>query len=142
MLCALSDEGAEYLIVGAFAMATYGLPRSTDDIDIWVRRSNDNALRVWRALVRFRALVSQLSIADFQTPDLVYQIGVAPRRIDILTSIGGIEFEDAWKDRRTIELDGRIVPVIGRTALIRNKKATGRPKDLADVAWLESHSTP
>ncbi len=137
MLSALSEEGVEFLLVGAFALAAHGLPRATGDIDIWIRRSPENAERVWRALGRFGAPVLDLTLDDLTTPDLVFQIGVAPRRIDILTSIDGVTFDETWPRRVTVELEGLDVPVIGRAHLIQNKRAAGRAKDLADLAWLD-----
>ena len=137
MLSALNDAQAEYLVVGAHALAAYGPPRATGDFDIWVRATEENAPRVWAALEKFGAPRQRLSLKDFTTPNCVYQIGVAPNRIDILTSIDGVEFDQAWPNRTHITLDGVDVPIIGRAELLRNKRATGRPKDLADVAWLE-----
>jgi hypothetical protein len=137
MLSALCEENAEFLLVGAYALAAHGLPRATGDMDIWIRRSDENAQRVWRALQRFGAPLARLTIEDLKTPDLVFQIGVAPRRIDILTSIDGVEFDEAWPHRKIIALEGLAFAVIGRPHLIRNKRAVGRPQDLADVAWLE-----
>jgi predicted nucleotidyltransferase len=141
MLSALSDEGVEFLLVGAFALAAHGVPRATGDIDIWVRATEDNARRVWRALAQFGAPTHDLTTADLATPDIVFQIGVAPRRIDILTAIDGVTFDEAWRRRVTIELDGVVVPVIGREDLIRNKRASGRPKDVADLDWLDRASS-
>jgi predicted nucleotidyltransferase len=138
MLSALSDEHAEFLLVGAYALAVHGLPRATGDLDLWIRSSADNAGRVWRALVRFGAPVGDLRQEDLRTPGVVVQIGVAPRRIDLLTSIDAVEFDDAWAQRTEVELEGVRVPVIGRRELIVNKKAVGRPQDLADVARLEN----
>jgi hypothetical protein len=138
MLSALSAEGAEFLLVGAYAMAAHGLPRATGDMDIWIRPSEENAQRVWRALTRFRAPLLNLKPEDLQTADTVFQIGIAPRRIDILTSIDGVTFEQAWPQRKEVEIGGRNCPVLSRDHLLQNKKASGRPKDLADVAWLES----
>jgi hypothetical protein len=137
MLSALSDEGVEFLLVGAFALAAHGLPRATGDIDIWIDRSNANAARVWRALRRFGAPLRDLTPEDLTTPDLVFQIGVAPRRIDLLTSIDGVSFSEAWPQRVLVELEGMTFPVIGRAHLIRNKRASGRPQDLADLERLE-----
>lgn len=137
MLNALNDAGAEYLVVGAHALAAYGPPRSTGDFDIWVRPTRENATRVWAALETFGAPRQRLTVDDFVAPNSVYQIGVAPNRIDILTSIDGVEFEDSWKNRKQIQINGIEVSVIGREELLKNKRATGRPKDLADVAWLE-----
>lgn len=138
MLSALSAEGAEFMLVGAYALAAHGLPRATGDMDIWIRRSDENAQRVWRALKQFKAPLSRLTIKDLKTPEVVFQIGVAPRRIDILTSIDAVEFDEAWCQRKTVKLEGREFAVIGREHLIRNKKALGRPQDVADVARLES----
>ena len=83
------------------------------------------------------APLARLTIEDLKTPDVVFEIGVAPRRIDILTSIDGVEFDEAWLHRKIIELEGLMFVVIGRSHLIQNKKAVGRPQDLADVAWLK-----
>lgn len=137
MLSALCAEGVEFLIVGGYAMAAHGLPRATGDIDIWVRPSADNARRVWRALRRFGAPMRDLTVEDLHTPDIVFQVGVAPRRVDILTSITAVEFDEAWARRKEIRLDELSFNAIGREHLVRNKRACGRPKDLADAAWLE-----
>lgn len=137
MLSALCEENAEFMLVGAYALAAHGLPRATGDMDLWIRRSDENAQRVWRALERFKAPRSRLTIDDLKTSDVVFQIGVAPRRIDILTSIDGVKFDEAWPDRIEAEVEGRKFPVIGRAHLLQNKKALGRPQDLVDVAWLE-----
>jgi hypothetical protein len=138
MLSALNEAGVEFLIVGAYALAAHGLPRATGDIDIWVRPSESNARHVWEALRAFRAPTSRISCSDFTQPDVVFQIGVAPRRIDILTSISGIEFEEAWSERHTAVVDGLPLHFLSRKHLIVNKRASGRPRDLADLAWLES----
>ncbi len=137
MLNALNDAGVEYLIVGAYALAAHGNVRATGDIDIWVRPTAINAERVWQALGAFRAPRHNLKPGDFCDPDVVYQIGVAPCRIDLLTAIDGVSFEDAWKNRKETDLTGIKLAVIGREDLIVNKKASGRPKDIADAAWLE-----
>ena len=138
MLNALNDSGAEYLVVGAHALAMYGPPRATGDFDIWVRPTKENANRVWTALERFGAPRRKLAIEDLHALNTVYHIGVAPNRIDILTSITGVEFEEAWRQRKQTQINGIVVTVIGRDQLLQNKRAVGRPKDLADVAWLES----
>lgn len=141
MLSVLCEEGAEFLLVGAYALATHGLPRATGDMDIWIRRSQENATRVWRALRRFGAPLTGLTEVDLNTPNLVFQIGIAPRLIDILTSIDAVQFDEAWPDRRVVEIEGLSIGVIGRSHLIQNKRAVGRPQDLADVAWLEGDKT-
>lgn len=136
MLSALSAADAEFLVVGAHALAVHGHPRATGDLDIWVRPTAANAERVWRALTAFGAPLSDLAREDLCSSDLVFQLGVAPSRIDLLTGLSGITFEEAWPDRLVITLSDLTVPVIGRAALIRNKRATGRPRDLADLEEL------
>ncbi len=138
ILYELSAQRAEFLLVGAYALAGHGLPRATGDIDIWIRPTRDNAVRVWQALVAFGAPLETLTLDDLTTPGVFFQIGLPPRRIDILTAIDGVEFQEAWQTRLECEIDGIELPVLGREALIRNKRAAGRPKDLADVAWLEN----
>jgi predicted nucleotidyltransferase len=137
MLRALSEAGADFMVIGAHAVAVYARPRATGDLDIWVRPTPSNAARVWRALVEFGAPLDALTRQDLTSDDVVFQIGVAPSRIDLLTTIGGVEFADAWARRTQVELWGLDVPVIGRDDLIRNKRAAGRERDLADVAELE-----
>ncbi len=138
MLSALCDESVEFMAIGAYAMAAHGFPRATGDLDIWIRRSEQNSQRVWQALQRFGAPTSKLRVDDLKTPDIVFQIGVAPCRVDILTSIDGVEFDEAWPSRKVVEIEGHELAIIGWSDLLRNKKATGRPRDLADVAWLEA----
>lgn len=138
MLSALSAAEAEYLVVGAHALAAHGRVRSTGDLDIFVRPSPENARRVMSALQAFRAPLHDLRLTDLATPGVVFQIGLPPCRIDLLTAIDGVEFEAAWNGRETIRVDDMQVPVIGRAELLINKKAAGRPQDLADAAWLES----
>lgn len=139
MLCALSGEGAEYLLAGAYAVAVHGVPRATGDLDIWVRPTAENARRVRAALTRFGSPVGDLSERDLVTPGTVFQIGVAPNRIDVMTSIDGVAFDDAWAAGRIVRVAGLDVPVLSRADLIRNKRATGWPQDLADAARLEEH---
>jgi hypothetical protein len=105
---------------------------------VWVRPTPANAERVWRALEVFGAPLDALAPADLTSDDLVFQIGVAPGRIDILTGIGSLEFDTAWRGSVTVELEGLSVPVIGKVDLIRAKREAGRPQDLADVADLEA----
>jgi hypothetical protein len=137
MLSALSAEGADYLLVGAYALAVHGLPRATGNIDLWIRPAPDNAACVLAAVRRFGAPLADLTKPDLLTPGTVFEIGVAPARIDLLTSIDGIEFDEAWADRCIVEIEGQ-VPVVLRQHLTRNKKATGRPQDVADATRLES----
>jgi hypothetical protein len=139
MLSALSEEGVEYLLVGAYALAVHGVPRATGDIDVWVRPTPGNARRVLAALRRFGAPVAELTERDLVTPGTVFQIGVAPRRIDVLSSIDAVEFDEAWARRYTVHVEGVEVTVLSREHLVRNKKATGRPQDVADAARLEEN---
>ena len=138
MLLALAAEGAEFLIIGAYALAFHGVPRTTGDIDLFVRPTADNAARVWRALSVFGAPLAAngVTVEDLATPDLVYQIGLPPRRIDVMTAISGVDFEEAWESRVTAELDGKPIPVIAKDTLVRNKRAAGRARDLADLERL------
>ena len=138
ILSVFIDEGVEYLVVGAYALAAHGLPRATGDIDLWVNATSENAGKVWLALKKFGAPLSQINSGDFEEPGIVYQIGVPPNRIDVLTSIDGVEFTDAWGRRYQVNIDELVVPVISREHLILNKKTAGRPQDLVDIAQLEA----
>lgn len=128
-----------YLVVGGYAVAAHGLPRATGDLDTWVWIDGDNAQRILAALTDFGFGSLGLTVADFVRPDSIVQLGYPPHRIDILTTIDGVDFDDAWERRTTIELDGLSVDFIGRDDLIANKLASGRPQDLADVDRLTSH---
>jgi hypothetical protein len=138
LLAALLAADARFLVVGAHALAVHGVPRATGDLDVWIANDPTNAARVWAALLRFGAPVSSLGVseADLQLPDQVTQIGLPPRRIDILTSITGVTFEDAWGGRVSHDVGGMAVPFLGRAELVRNKRATGRAKDRADLEAL------
>jgi hypothetical protein len=139
VLVALLGANARFLVVGAHAMAVHGVPRATQDLDVWIESSVENAGRVWDALVGFGAPLGgiEITVADFVRPGTVIQIGLPPNRIDILTGITGIpDFETAWRDRVEHEIDGRSIPFLGRQTLIANKRAVGRLKDLADVEAL------
>ena len=137
MLSALSEEAVDFLLVGAYALAAHGLPRATGDMDLWVRCSVDNSERAWRALAKFGAPMEKVTPEDLATPGMVIQVGVAPCRIDLLTSVDGVEFVDAWPRRMSIDLGDLRVPVISRRDLILNKRACGRPQDLADLDALD-----
>jgi Nucleotidyltransferase of unknown function (DUF6036) len=137
MLSCLKDEEVEFIIVGAYALAAHGFPRATGDIDIWVRNSSENAQKIMRALAKFRAPVSSLSEEDFISPNMVIQIGVEPCRIDLLTSISGVEFAGAWENKVVISIDDLEICVLSKTDLLKNKVAIGRDKDQGDIAWLK-----
>lgn len=136
LLFALREAEARFLIVGAYAVSVHAEPRATGDLDVFVEPTPENAARVFRALQRFGAPLHDLTVADLATPDIVFQIGLPPRRIDILTSITAVGFAEAWEDRVEVTYADVRVPVIGRAALIRNKLALGRPRDLSDVESL------
>lgn len=137
MLSVFSEEGAEYLLVGAYALAVYGVPRATGDLDLWLKRSEENARRVWRALARFGAPLGNLDPEDLASAGTVFQIGVSPNRIDLLVTLDGVQFDEAWPERVNVDIEGTRVSVISRRHLIQNKRTVGRPQDLADVARLE-----
>jgi len=139
LLHALLDAGARFLVVGAHAMAVHGVPRATGDLDVWVLPDPPNAERVWQALLSFGAPVDglELSREDFESPGTVVQIGLPPRRIDLLTDVSGLEFEAAWANRTTHRVGDREIPFLGRRDLVHNKRAVGRAKDLADLEILE-----
>lgn len=141
MLSALCDGHVEFLVVGAHAMAAHGYPRATGDLDIWVNPTAENARRAWRALAAFGAPLDALTEQDLVSPEVVFQIGVVPARIDVITQIDGVDFAAAWKQKSSARVGGIEIPVLSREHLLQNKRATGRPKDLADVAWLESETT-
>lgn len=138
MLSELVENDVKFLIIGAYALAVHGYPRATGDMDIWIRPKNDNARRTYSALASFGAPLSGISIDDLSSSDVVFQIGVEPSRIDILTTISGVEFDDAWERRMKIEIEGLDIAVISRVDLITNKRSVGRAKDLADIEDLES----
>lgn len=142
MLQCLNDEGVKFLVVGAYALAAHGYPRATMDIDLWVMPSADNAQAVLRALQRFGAPLHELSATDLLREDIVFQIGVAPRRIDIITGASGLRFEEAFQASSLIEIEGVQIRIPSRNDLIRNKRASGRTKDLADAEALESLQPP
>jgi hypothetical protein len=138
MLKALAAENVDYLVVGAYAVAGHGIPRATGGVDLWVRPSPENAARLWQALHRFGAPRSRLSPESFTQPDVVYQRGLPPNRIDFLTTIDGVVFEDAWMLKVPCVVEGIAFSMLSLRHLMENKRATGRSQDLADVARLES----
>lgn len=144
MVQALTEENVDFMVVGAHALAAHGVPRATGDLDLWVRPSADNAARVLRALHAFGAPVEAHGVTqmDFEQPGKVYQIGLPPRRIDLLTQITGVTFEEAWQSKLIALFGGRPIAFLGRDALLRNKRATARDKDLVDVRLLEKQRLP
>jgi hypothetical protein len=138
MLSAFIGAGVEFLVVGGYAMAAHRLPRATKDLDLWVRPSQENAQRVLQALDVFGAPRHGLTASDLQTEGTIYQVGVPPNRVDVITVVEGVEFESAWRDRAELDIDGLRIPVIGKMHLIINKRTVGRPQDLLDADLLES----
>lgn len=138
LLAAFLSHRVQFLIVGAHALAVHGVPRATGDLDLWVSPTPANADRVWQALTAFGAPLETLDVTrdDFIRLDVVVQLGLPPRRIDILTSVSGLVFSTAWDDRLEQDVAGLRVPFLGRASLIRNKQATRRPKDLGDLDAL------
>jgi len=142
MLQELSAEKVKFLLVGAYALAVHGYPRATVVLDIWVMPSPENAGAVLWALRRFGAPLSGLTKQDLEKEGTIFQIGVAPRRIDIMTTASGLEFEDAFNNSLSVDIEGIPVHVPSINDLIRNKKAVGRTKDLAEVEALETLKEP
>jgi hypothetical protein len=140
LLRAFLTAGVEFIVVGAHALAAHGYPRATGDLDVFVRPSSENAERVLEALREFGAPLEAHGISreDFELTGNVYQIGLPPRRIDLLTSISGVSFEEARDTRILVDLEGMTLPVLGRAALVKNKRATGRAKDIVDADALET----
>lgn len=136
LLRLFADEKVECLLVGAHAVAFHAEPRFTKDVDLWVRPSAENAVRVHRALVRFGAPLEDVGPEVFTETESVYQIGVAPNRIDVVMSVDGVSFDEAWPDRIEARYGETPVDVIGKDALIRTKRASGRPQDLLDLERL------
>jgi hypothetical protein len=137
LLQAFVDADVRFLVVGAYALAVHGRPRATGDLDVWVEPSPENAARVMHALAAFGAPLAEITESDFTGPGVTYQIGVAPGRIDVLTDLTGLTFADAWPRRIARPFGDIAVDFIGLDDFIRNKRATGRSKDLGDIEGLE-----
>lgn len=136
LLQAFADHDVRFMLVGAYALGVHGRPRATGDLDVWVDPTPSNAARVMRALAAFGAPLSEVSEEDFSRPGIVFQMGLPPVRIDVLTELTGLTFDDAWAGRIRVPFGAVEVDVIGRAAFIANKRATGRPKDLGDIDSL------
>ncbi|MDP2606431.1 MAG: nucleotidyltransferase [Deltaproteobacteria bacterium] len=131
-----NDHRVSYLIVGGYALAFHGAPRFTGDLDIFIKPDHENAQRIVAALGAFGFASLGLTAEDFERPDQVIQLGVAPVRIDLITSITGVSWDDAFTGRASSNFGGVPVHYIGREQFILNKRATGRIKDLADLEAL------
>lgn len=137
LFASLNDAGAKYLLVGGYALAIHARPRFTKDLDVWVSPDAENARCVLDALTAFGAPMASLTMADLASPGLVFQIGIPPNRIDILTAIDGVAFDEAWPRRMLATYGSHDIAVIGKADLVRNKRATGRPQDALDADTLE-----
>ncbi|MDQ6893727.1 MAG: hypothetical protein M3167_13720 [Acidobacteriota bacterium] len=137
LFAAFNAAQVRYLLVGGYALAFHGRPRFTKDLDVWLEPGVQNAARAYAALGAFGAPLNQLNVNDLERPGLIFQIGLAPNRIDVLTAIDGVTFENAWPDRQETRYSDQLVPVISRKHLIVNKRSTGRPQDVLDADELE-----
>jgi hypothetical protein len=134
----LNDCGVRYLVAGGYAVMYYTEPRFTKDIDIWVEATPANAQKVWTALATFGAPLEQASLADFCNKDLIYQIGVAPNRIDIMMDIPGLDFEQAWEHKSESQYGDVPIFILGLDDLIKAKEHAGRDQDLLDLKNLKA----
>jgi hypothetical protein len=138
LLSAFVAADVRFLVVGAYAVGVHGRPRATKDMDVWIEASPENSARVIAALRAFGAPLADLTAKDLETPGTAFKMGIPPRRIDVLTQIEGLSFEAAWPNRFEASFSAAVrCPVIGLEDLLTNKRAAGRPQDLADVAALE-----
>ena len=136
MLQFLLEERVEFILVGAYALGAHGYPRATGDMDIWVKADENNSKKTYSALARFGAPLDQIQLNDFAVEGVIFQIGVAPRRIDIITRIDGVTYDEANDDKIIVEVEGLLLPVLSLENLIKNKLATGREKDELDAKYL------
>ena len=132
----LNANKVDYVVVGAFALAFHGVPRYTADLDLLVRPTEENGERILSALREFGFGNLEIHAGDFSVPDKIVQLGVSPNRIDLLTSLTGVSFDEVWSTREKGELDGLTVWFIDSSSLIKNKERTARPRDLGDADEL------
>lgn len=137
ILQSLLNNEVKFLVVGAYAMGAYGYPRATGDFDIWVETSPKNSQRIYKSLSEFGAPLSGITRKTFTEKGIVFQIGIAPRRIDIITHIDGVNFKEAYETKKKIKIENLEVPFISKEKLIKNKQATGREKDRLDAEHLK-----
>lgn len=134
----LLKNKVRFLVVGAYAMGAHGYPRATGDLDIWVEPSLENSDKVYNSLLEFGAPLKDITEKTFNEEGIVFQIGIIPRRIDIITKITGVDFQDAYSDKEIIEIEDLKAPFLSKKNLIKNKKSTGREKDKLDVKYLRA----
>ena len=137
LLSIFNAAGVRYLIVGGYAVMIHTEPRYTKDLDIWVDRSDANAQALFKALAQFGAPLKGLRPADFTEPDVFYQIGMEPVRVDIMTSVAGLEFASAWERRMVVDFDGECAGVLSREDSLVSKKAAGRPRDHKHIRRMQ-----
>jgi len=137
MISIFNEEEVEFMVIGGMAVMIHGYVRATKDLDLWVWANSENSIRVIKALEKFGAPMDSISAADFEQEGVIFQIGVEPIRIDIITAPAGIKFEEVYPNIQIVEIDGLKIPLISIPDLIKNKKATGRSQDLTDVKHLE-----
>jgi hypothetical protein len=133
----LLEEQVDFILVGAYALGAHGYPRATGDIDIWVKADEINSINIYKALERFGAPVDQITVNDFASEGIVFRIGVTPRRIDIITRIDGVSFDEADEDKIIVEVEDLKLPILSFDKLIQNKLSTGRERDELDVKLLQ-----
>ena len=138
LLKLFNDHGVEYLLVGAYAVIYHAEPRFTKDMDLWINPTPQNAGRTWDALRDFGAPLRDLTREDLATPEIVYQIGVAPNRVDLMTSVTGLTFPEAWAGRISARYADLEISVVGRQQLIKIKTALGRTQDRLDLENLNN----
>lgn len=136
-VASLNASGVRYLVVGGYAVALHGHPRYTKDIDVWLEATPENAARVLVALDAFGFASSGIAQADFLIPDQIIQLGYPPNRIDLLTSLSGVDFADCYPARVQVDIDGVPVAFIDLENLKKNKRAAARTQDIADLENLE-----
>ena len=136
LLRAFCARSVRFVVVGAHAQGYWGQPRATGDFDLFIDPTPENARRVLDSLIEFGVPLADLTLDDLATPGIVFQMGAPPYRIDLATELTGIGFEEAWEAHGRVEIEGLVIPIIGREAMVKNKRATGRPKDLLDLEML------
>lgn len=140
MLQLLLNNEVKFLVVGAYAMGAHGYPRATGDFDIWVEASEENSQKIYKSLCEFGAPLFNITEKTFTEKRIVFQIGVIPRRIDIITHIDGVNFEEAYETKELIEIENLQIPFISQENLIKNKQSTNREKDKIDARYLKNKS--
>ena len=141
LLESFNAHGVEYVLIGAYALAFHGAPRYTGDLDLLVRPTPENARRILTALGEFGFGSLGLAPEDFTAPDRVVQLGVPPVRVDLVTSLTGVTWDEVWTARTDVSADGLRLAVISKSNFVKNKRATGRPKDLVDAAQIDAGET-